>query len=290
MVPTKERNVSGIHIFYDGEGILFDCGEGTQRQMAMADLNRKAVQKIFITHWHADHVGGLLPLIQTISDHGRDVSIDIYGPKETKKRVEHLLAATYFDPALTITVHEVDPKHKVTTICTTDKYRIDAVSLDHGVPTIGFAFIEHDRRRMNTAKMTKLGLKPGPVLSKFQAGEDVKVDGKLIKADDVTYIVPGKKFTYVPDTMFCQSAIDLAKDADLLVAESTYCADQEDKAHDHKHLTSTQTAQIAAMSGAKKLVLTHVSQRYKNPAQLLDEAKAVFPDAQIGFDLMKIKM
>lgn len=290
MVPTKERNVSSLYISHKGDGLLFDCGEGTQRQMNLAKLNRNDVKHIFLSHWHADHVAGTLGLIQTIANKERNVTLHIYGPTETKERMQHILSATIFDQALNIVIHEYSLIEEPHVLLETEDYYVYGISLSHGIPCMGFSFVEKDRRRIKVKEIEKLGIKPGPVLAQFQAGKNATVNGKVVKADDVTYIVRGKKCTYIPDTHFCQTAIDLAFGSDILICESTYTKQHEENAHKFNHLTSEQAGQIAAMSGSKRLVLTHLSQRYKNPADILDQAKDVFAETELGYDFMKINL
>ncbi|HLP79888.1 MAG TPA: ribonuclease Z [Acidobacteriota bacterium] len=290
MVPTKERNVSGLYVDYQGQGILMDCGEGTQRQMNIAGINRHDVKVICLSHWHADHVAGVLGLIQTLSGRDSPSKLIVIGPVETKKRLDLLLSATYFDQRIAIDVIELEHSDVPKKAHETSQYYIEYISLDHGIPCVAFSFIEKDRRRIKTQLLPKYGLTDGPILARFQKGEDVEVNGKLIKADEITTIVTGKKITYVPDTGMCKQAVDISTNADLLIAESTYAADEEDKAEKYNHLTSAQAAQIATMSNSKRLVLTHVSQRYKSPADLIDDAKAIFAQTELGFDFMQIKL
>jgi ribonuclease Z len=289
MCPTKERNVSASLIWYDGEGILFDCGEGTQRQMLHAGMNRNCVTKICLSHWHADHVAGVLPYIQTLADRTRKVILDVYGPKETKKRLDMLLQATYFDNAITIRVHEFDCPKK-TIICDTPKYYIEAINCDHSVPTLAFNFVEKDRRRINTKAIEKLQIPQGPILAQFTSGKDVLVGKKTIKADDVTYTVYGKKISIILDTALTSALVDFASQATLLICEATFDEMNEEKASDYKHLTSTQAAQLASMANVEKLVLTHISQRYKSTADLLEHAKTVFDQTTVAHDLMQITL
>jgi ribonuclease Z len=290
MVPTKERNVSGICLEYDGEFMLIDCGEGTQRQMNMAGLNRNKVKKIFITHWHADHVAGIMGLIQTIGNKDNDIHLDIYGPKGSQEHFDHLLKASVFDQQLDIVVHEIDVGEEIKKIHDSKKYEIWAIMLNHSTPTLGYRFVEKDRRKMKLKELEKLGVPPGPLFSKLQRGYDVTCKGKKIKTDDVTTIVHGKKIAFVADTRFCQQAIELATDVDVVVAEATYSGHEEEKAHQFKHMTSQQSAQVASMAGAKKLYLTHFSQRYKSLNELHEEAKNVFPETFIANDLNTVKL
>lgn len=285
MVPTKERNTSGIAIEHEGECILFDCGEGTQRQMNIAGINRNSVTRIFISHWHADHIAGLLGLIQTID--AEDKELHIYGPVESKQRLDSLLASSYHEQKLHIAVHEVTEDSQ---ICETDVYLVDAKKLDHTVPCIGFRFKIKDRRRINTTKIKELGIPEGPILAKFQAGETVEWNGQQIIADDVTYIAEGKVFSYIADTAFTKNAVELAQDADVVVCEATYASDKEENAEMYKHMTSQQAAQIASMANAKRLLLTHISQRYKTTEELVDQAKDIFPETEVGYDFLSIKL
>lgn len=290
MVPTKERNVSGLSIEHKGEVILFDCGEGTQRQMNIAGINRQKVTRIFISHWHADHVGGLLGLIQTLCNAESPPTIHIYGPIETRERVHHLLHATYFDQKVDLHIHELDVSQSLQVVCKTDEYRVEAISLHHTIPCVGYAFIEEDRRRMKVSKLQELGVTQGPLWSKLQRGEDVTVNGAVITSDSVTQIVRGKKISYVADTVYCEQAVLLSEMADVVVCEATYNKTHEDQAQSYFHLTSEQAAQIVSLAGAKKLILTHISQRYSDVSDHLSQARALFSDTELGFDLMRIKL
>ncbi len=291
MVPTKERNVSATYLEYNGQGILFDCGEGTQRQMSMAGISRHDTKRIFITHWHADHTAGLVGMLQTMSNVEKEhVEVDIYGPLGTAQRLQSFLDATVSEQDIEIRVHELEPASKISVACETPSYTIEYISLEHTTPCVGYRFVEKDRLRIKVNEIEKLGIPQGPLLGKLQDGKDIEWKKKKVKSADVTYLVAGKTFAYIVDTAFCPQAIELAKNADLLVAEATFTKGQEEKAIASKHMTSTQSAQVAAMADVKKLVLTHISQRYKNPADIIEEAKDIFPDTQIGFDLMTIKL
>ncbi|MFW5747039.1 MAG: ribonuclease Z [Nanoarchaeota archaeon] len=294
MVPTKERNVSGLYLEYEGEGILFDCGEGTQRQMNIAGINRNRVKKIFISHWHADHIAGILGLIQTIGNKDNEVHLDIYGPKDTRRRMEHLLETSIFDQQLDIDVHEFcldrNAPDPLVRICDMPRYEVWAAPLEHGMPVLGFRFVEKDRRRMRLKELEKLGIPPGPIYARLQKGHDAEFEGKIIESDKVTTIVKGKRIAIVSDTAFCQSAIALAEESDVLVCESTYAANDEEKAHQYRHMTSQQAAQIASMAGTRKLLLTHFSQRYTQLDDLLADAKAVFPETELANDFKTVRI
>jgi ribonuclease Z len=240
-----------------------------------------------ISHWHADHIAGLMGLIQTISNKDKDITIELFGPQKTSYHFDHLLKASIFDQQIGINVHDLQSEEPQT-VCETSTFTISTVNLDHGVPVLGFAFQEKDRRRVNAAKVKKMGLPPGPLYAKLQAGQNIEVDGKPIKYQDVTYVVKGKKIAFITDTAFCQAAVDLAQDADLLVCEATYAHADLEKAEQYRHMTSRQAAQIASMANAKQLYLTHFSQRYSSLGVLLEDAKDVFPNSKIANDLQSI--
>lgn len=289
MVPTKERNVQSIYLEYKGEGILLDCGEGTQRQMNIAGIARTKIKKILITHWHGDHVSGLIGLIQTIGNAKDASAISIYGPIGTKKFVNNLLNSCIFDLSIDLNVVELDLSEKKI-FFETDSYYLEAAPLNHGVPCLGYSFIEKDRRRINMVEAEKRGLSQGPNLGDIQKGLSIKINDETILPDDVSTIVKGKKVTLIADTSFSVNAQDLASNSDLLICEATYTKNEENKADEYSHLTSEQSAQIASHVGAKKLVLTHFSQRYKDLNDLLEEAKNIFPQTQLAYDFMKFKL
>jgi ribonuclease Z len=289
MVPTKERNVQGIYIDYKGEGILVDCGEGSQRQMNIAGINRLKVKKILISHWHGDHVSGLIGLIQTLGNTEEPGAITIFGPKGTEERMHHILNSCIFDLRIKIDIQELNIKKK-SVVFENDDYSIEAVPLDHSVPCVGYSFIEKDTRKINLEKAKKLGLTEGPSIGKLQKGETVKVKDKTIHPDDVSTIKKGKKISFVMDTALTDTCYELAENADLLISEATFESSKIEKANQFKHLTAEQVALIANRAGVKKLILTHFSQRYKSLGDLEDEAKSFFPETTLAYDFLKVKL
>ncbi len=289
MVPTKQRNVQSIHIEHKGEGILVDCGEGTQRQMNIAGINRLKVQKVLISHWHGDHVSGLIGLIQTMGTLEKDFTLEIFGPKESKERMNHLLKTCIHDLRIGIKVHELNPK-KVETVYENDDYKIECNTLKHSVPCIGYNFIIKDKIKIDMKKVKSLKLKEGKWLQKIQQNKIVKVNGKEIKPEHISYTEKGKKITFILDTVFCTEAIDLAKNADLLISEAVYANDLQELATQYKHMTARDAAKIAEKAKVKKLILTHFSQRYKNVKELVVDAKDVFKNVEAAKDFMKLKL
>jgi len=264
MVPTITRTHSAIFLSFGSEGILFDCGEGTQRQLKLASIKLTKVTKIFISHWHGDHTLGIPGLMQSLASEDYSKTLQIYGPKGTADKLKMLDKIYPSNDTFEYKVHEISSG----TIVNDETYSIHAKPIEHNTPCFGYSFIEKDRRRMKISKLKELRIPEGPLLGKLQKGKSVKHNNKTINPDDVTFIVKGKKVTYISDTKLCKNAIDLAKDSDLLIAESTYALNEKEKAANYNHMTSSDAARIAADSSSKRLILTHISQRYKDTDQL----------------------
>jgi len=287
MVPTKERNHSGILLRYKNDAILVDCGEGTQRQLTLAGISASKITKILITHWHGDHTLGLPGLLQTLAANGYEGNLEIYGPKGSKEKFKYMFKAFEFDQSqLSYSITEIE-KGK---FFDNDNFFLECLQMEHSVPCLGFSFVQKDKRRVELQKAKKSGLQEGPLLGKLQDGKSVTLKGKKIKPDEVTYIVKGKKVTFILDTLLCKNAFTLAKGADLLVSESTYTSDLEEKGRKYGHMTAQQAASIANKSGVQKLILTHLSARYKDGKEVEDDARDLFENVVVAYDLMKVKV
>ncbi len=286
MMPTKDRNHAAFLVYHEKDSLLFDCGEGTQRQMKIAKIDMNRINKIFISHWHGDHVLGLPGIIQTLGAQNYDKTLKIFGPKGTKKHFEHMMKAFEFDNHVDIEVNECSSG----TVYKCTEYRIECMEMDHRIPTVGFSIVESPKRKMNVSFMKKMKIPAGPKWNKLQKGENIIFEGRKITADEATTLLSGKKLTYVPDTKFCTNAVKLAEDADLLISDSTFLSEKEEMAEDYHHLTSKQAAQIASKANVKKLILAHFSQRYKSTEDLEEEAKEIFQNTKAAYDFMKIKV
>lgn len=289
MMPTKDRNVSSMYLEYKGEGILVDCGEGTQRQISIAGLKKSKVKKVLITHWHGDHVSGLIGLLQTIGNESDNPKLHIIGPKGTKERVNSMLKTCIYDVDVDLNIEEFDSE-KMKKVFSNNDYEIHCVNVNHNVPCIGFLFKEKDVLNINMSKANKLGLKEGPEIRRLKEGKSIKLNGKNVDPKDVCSIKKGKSIAFMMDTSPCDGCYELAKDVDLVVSESSFSKEHQDKAEQYKHMTAEWAGQIASQSNAKKLILTHFSQRYKQVDKLLQEAKDVFPNTEAAFDFMTVKL
>ncbi len=286
MVPTRERNHSSLLLMYKDEGILLDCGEGTQRQLKMAGVNLNKITKILISHWHGDHVLGLPGLVQTMGSLGYEGTLEIYGPKGTRKRWESMGEVFLFEDTVDVRPEDVTKVR----FFEGEAFSLEALPLEHTAPCLGYSFIENDKRKIRKELLKKKNIPEGPIVGRLQGGQSVKWNGKTIQPDEVSNVIKGKKVTYIADTKMCSNAIKLAENADLLVCESTYANELEEKASLYKHLTAGQAGFIANKANVKKLVLTHFSQRYKDLIQIREDAKMVFQNVVCANDLMKISI
>ena len=292
MVPTADRNHSGILVSYRDEKILIDCGEGTQRQIRKAKISPMKIKKILITHWHGDHVLGLPGLMQTLAkysyEHGYDRTLEVYGPKGTKKFFDKIF--TFFIPPHGKVKYKVIEIKKNGVFFENDWFQLEAQSMNHNIETLAYSIIEKDKRKIRKDILKKKGVKPGKHIRKLQEGKDIVYEGKKIKVKDATYIEKGKKLSIIMDTKKCSEAVKISKNADLLICEATFLEELKDKAKDYHHLTAKQAAEIAKKAKVKKLVLTHISQRYKDDKGHQKEAKKVFKEVIVGKDFQKLKI
>ena len=286
MVPTKERNQSGVLISCGSEGILVDCGEGTQRQLKIAGIKLTKITKILISHWHGDHVLGIPGLIQSMSASGYEKTLNVYGPVGTKKFMEKMFGVFLFDRRIDICVYEVKKG-----IFFEDRTLVlEAEHLNHNIETLGYNIVEKGKRKINLRFVKKLGIPEGPLLGKLQEGKSIIWEGKKVGVDKATNVVKGKRITIISDTVPCKGADKLAKNSDLLVCEATYASNLENKGEEHSHMTAKQAAELANRSNVKKLVLTHFSARYKNTRELEEDARNCFGNVLCAKDFMKINL
>lgn len=285
-VPTAKRNHTSILLRYNEEMILIDCGEGTQRQFRIADINPCKLTRILITHWHGDHVLGLPGLLQTLALNGYNKTLHVYGPKGTKRFMEVIYNLFVFAGKIKVEVQEIDKGGFIDE----KDFFIEAFPLNHSTYCLAYKFSEKDKRRIDINKIKKYKL-PGPIIGELQRGGNITHNNIKVKSDDVTYIQKGKTISFVLDTALCDNCVNAAKNSDLLISEAAYSAEIEEKASEYKHLTAEQAATIAKRAKAKKLILTHISQRYeKEDEKILKEAKKVFKETELARDFMKVNV
>lgn len=286
MVPTKDRNQIAVFLSYGSEGILFDCGEGTQRQFKIAGISLTKITKILISHWHGDHVLGLPGLIQSLSSMDYSNNLEIYGPSGTKKRMEKMFETFVFDKRISFVVKEV----KSGIFFENNEFELVAYPLEHGIETLGYRFVEKDKRKVDIKKVKKLGIPFGPLIGKLQEGKAIEHNAKKIMPDEATYIENGKKLAYITDTVLCDNCHKIADNADLLICEATYSSKLVGKSEEYGHMTAKQAAQLANKSNVKQLVLIHFSARYKNTQELEEDARNLFDNVICANDFMKIEL
>ncbi len=289
MVPTKERNVAGAFLSYKTEGILFDCGEGTQRQMNITGLKRTNVTKILITHWHGDHVSGIIGLIQTLGNQEKVPVLEIYGPKGTKERMHHMLRAVIFENKVDLKIKELNP-HGTDKFYDSKDFYLECARMDHSIPCLAYAFVEKDKLNIDKTKLKEYQIPEGPHLIKIKEGKNISYKGKKISPKMVTNLVSGRKVCYITDTRPNSSCYKIAKNSDILICDGTYAHDLKEKAEKYTHLTAQEAAQIASQSGVKKMYLTHFSQRYKSTQVIEEDARNIFNESYCAKDLMKINL
>jgi len=279
--PSPDRNPSCIVLSYLRDVILFDCGEGCQKQM-LRNVKQSRIRRIFITHFHGDHYLGLPGLLMTLSLNGREAPIEVYGPVGTIEFIRALLNSGYMEISYDIKVIELNDNE-----LQCDGYSVRAFPVDHGVPSLGYIFKEDDRRGSFDLKRAKgMGLK-GSMFSELEKEGKLNVDGRIIKLEDVTRETKkGVKITYSGDTRPIDFPME-TKGSDVLIHEATFLNEKE--RGDTLHTTVREACEAAISMGAKKLVLTHINSRYDDQ-ELLDEAKKYFDNVLIAEDLMEIEL
>lgn len=277
-VPTAERGLPSVAVRREGEVLLFDCGEGTQRQMMRFGISFMKVSRIFVTHFHGDHYLGLFGLIQSMSFFGREDPLEVYGPAGTSEISRLLGAIGHFRSGFEVRGHDLEDSEVQGM-----GYTVVSRWVDHVVPTLGYALIEDARPgRFDPDKALSLGVPEGRLFKEIQQGRSVVVDGREIAPGDILGPPrPGRKIVYFGDVIGTDPAVALARDADLLICEATFCDDLSERAEETGHLTVRQACGIAKRAGVKRLLLTHFSPRY----DLEDIQREVeFPNAILGRD------
>ena len=273
-LPTPERNPSAILINREGEMLLFDCGEGTQRQMMRARTGMMRLNYIFLTHLHADHILGIPGLLETMAFQGRVEPITIAGPIHTARLVECFKSVCYFSRNFEVIALELSPEDVVKM----KGYQVRAIETRHSVPSLGYILEE--------------GVPPGPLFGRLQHGHEVAVEGRVVQPQQVMGPPrPGRKVVYTGDTRPCRSVEDAGRGADLLIHDSALASDMIEWAMETKHSTAKEAAELARRAGVRHLVLTHISSPYsEDSSPLLNEARLIFEKTDVAEDLMSLEI
>ncbi|MFF4038751.1 ribonuclease Z [Streptomyces sp. NPDC001816] len=281
-VPTRHRNHNGYLLRWDGEGILFDPGEGTQRQMLRAGVAAHDLNRICVTHFHGDHSLGLAGVIQRINLDQVPHEVTAHYPRSGQRFFDRLRYATAYRETVRLTEAPVDADG---TLARTPAYTLEARKLSHPVESYGYRLVEPDGRRMLPDRLAAHGIK-GPDVGRIQR------EGRLgdVTLDEVSEVRRGQRFAFVMDTRMCDGVHALAEGCDLLVIESTFLDEDLELAGDHGHLTAGQAASVARDAGVRHLVLTHFSQRYSDPDDFERQARSAGFEGEltVAHDLLRV--
>ncbi|MBI2546975.1 MAG: ribonuclease Z [Candidatus Aenigmarchaeota archaeon] len=292
-IPTKDRNHSAIIFEYFSDiksTLLFDCGEGTQKQLMMSGISFMDVDNIFISHWHADHFAGLIPLIQTMNMEKRKKELTIYGP-EAERFVADIIDLGYFGLRFPINAVNVPFEgDEITKIMDSEEFEVLSIPTLHTVPSVAYCFKEKDRWGIDLDKMKDLGLKRGSWLEKLKKQGEAEYRGKKIKLSDIANRKDGLKVVYTGDTKPCETVVKISKDSDMLIHDGTFL--ELDESQGKYHADVAEAAKIAKKADVKELILTHLSRRYNRDdvKEMEERAKKVFPNTKIAHDFMKVEL
>ncbi|MEA2724412.1 MAG: ribonuclease [Gemmatimonadales bacterium] len=285
--PTIDRNVAGLAVQRRGETLLFDCGEGNQRQMMRYGVGF-AFREIFFSHYHADHMLGVTGLLRTMGLQDRTLPVTLYGPKGAQRILGAAISLGIERNKFPVEIVELKPGDRLAR----DEYEIAVFETEHRADTVGYALVEHIRLgRFNPDRARELGIAEGPLWGQLHKGKTVTLpDGRTVgPADLVGAPRPGRTLVYSGDTRPHPSVVEASRGADLLVHEATFGGDEMERARETGHSTAAEAARVALDAGVRRLVLTHISSRYsRDAAELLAEARAVFPETVIARDGMTV--
>ncbi len=273
-VPTRYRNHNGYLLLFDGRGILFDPGEGTQRQMIYSGVTASMITRICITHFHGDHCLGLAGVVQRISLDGVPQVVPVHYPASGQVFFDRLRHASIFKDDARI---DPQPLSRPGVVHADDVLTVRAERLSHTVESWGYRIQEPDGRRVLPEKAREAGIEGRDIGRLLREGE-LELDGRTVTVDDITEARPGQSVAFVMDTRWCAAAVELARGADLLIAESTYLQEAQREATERGHMTAADAGRIAREAGVRRLVLTHFSQRYPRVEPFLEEARAFHED------------
>ena len=286
-IPSNQRNHSAVALKAFGEVMLFDCGEGTQRQMTKIKLSPMKVNHIFISHLHGDHFLGLPGIIQSMAFRGRKDPLYIYGPKGIERTVEYIKNLGYYSLSFPINLYELEEG----TVIEEEDYVIKCCPMLHSVFNLAYSVEEKKSPRFLIDKAINLGLKPGPDFGKLQKGISIKLGNNIIRPEQVLGEErKGRIIVYSGDTQPCEQMVKFAEKADVLIHDSTFDASREEKAYETGHSTCYQAAKVAKKANVHSLILTHISTRYRDTKVLKNGASSIFENVIVAEDLMVLEV
>lgn len=286
--PTVGRNVSALILNREGELLLFDCGEGTQRQM-MRFGTGFAVHDIFFSHMHADHFLGVIGLLRTMGLQGREERMRLWAPEGGAAILREAVNLGVDRVPFDILIEELAPDDRIARA----GYEIVAYRAQHGTRALGYALVEAERLgRFHPDRARELGVPEGPLFGKLHRGEAVEVGGRLITPEDVVGPPrPGRRIVYTGDSRPCRQTVEAASGADVLIHDATFGSDEADRARQTAHSTAREAADVARKAGVGRLLLTHISSRYADDPRALErEARDVFPRSTVAYDGLEIEI
>jgi ribonuclease Z len=286
-MPTAQRAPAALLVRRGGDRLLFDCAEGTQRQLLRSSVGLVELEEIFVTHFHADHILGLPGLFKTFSLRGRERPLDVYGPRglvDLLGSLRRVVGKLSYD----VRVIELEPGD----VLERGDYRLATFAVSHGVPALGWSVIEATRPgRFDVEAADALGVPSGPARGALQRGESVTCpDGSAVTAEHVLGPPrPGRKIVITGDTAPSETIVEAAWGADVLVTEATFAEEERERAEETRHQTAAQAAGTAQRANVGLLALTHLSNRYFG-AEIAREAREIFPDTVVpkDFDVVEV--
>lgn len=283
-IPTRERNHPAIWMRYMGETFLLDCGEGTQRQLVLAELSYAKIDNICVTHWHADHSLGLVGLLRTMEMESVQRSVRVIAP-DVKENMDAIFG--FIGRLEGVELQQIEVPKGGGSLKETPYYSLRAFPTLHNIRSYGYVFEEKERWSFDMERVEKAGI-PLKMLEELRQKRVIQYQGRILAIGEVADRIEGKKVVYTGDTIFSENTVQAAKGADLLVHDATFASEKDRK--EKYHSTAEDAARVAKEAGVKKLMLIHFSKMYKDAREHLARAKKIFPDTVVAKDLMRMKI
>ena len=279
--PTRKRNHGAYLVRWNDEGLLFDPGEGTQRQFIFANVAPTVVTRIFVSHFHGDHCLGLGSMLMRLNLDKVTHPIHCYYPASGKVYFDRLRFGSIYHDTVNVVEH---PVFEEGIVHQDEQFQIEAKFLDHGIDNVGWRVKEADTLKFDKERLRQAGVQ-GKLIRTLEQEGKICIEGKWVAIEEVSSVRPGDALAVVIDTRYCKAAVDLARGAKVLICESTFLDEERELANKYHHLTAKQAATLAKEAGVEQLILTHFSARYQDPAVFAEEACPIFPNTLVAEDL-----